>query len=161
MTEQEFNQIFRSHLAEISRFISRRVEPSETEDLAADLFALAWQKRKQIPQGLELPWLYKSARYLISNHNRKQSGRRSIFESLKEPEAAPSAEVIAMADLELAHAWRQLSAKEAEILALWAFEALEPRELAIALEKSENACAIALSRAKAKLQKLLDSENNH
>jgi RNA polymerase sigma-70 factor (ECF subfamily) len=160
MTEQEFNDIFRAHLAETSRFIARRTKAEDVEDLAADLFALAWQKRASIPKGLELPWLYKSARYLISNHNRKQQGRASILAALKEPETAPSAESIALADIELAAAWKVLSAKEQEILALWAFEGLEPKQLAIALEKSENACAIALSRAKAKLTQLLDSEKN-
>ncbi len=160
MTEQEFNDIFRSYLSETSRFIARRTKSEDVEDLAADLFALAWQKRDSIPKGMELPWLYKSARYLISNHNRKQQGRATILAALQEPQSAPSAESIALADIELAAAWRALNPKEQEILSLWAFEGLEPKQLAIALEKSENACAIALSRAKSKLSKLLDSENN-
>ena len=160
MTEQEFNEIFRASLGEVSRFISRRVPEADVEDLAADLFALAWQKRSAIPQGLEIPWLYKSARYLISNHNRKQAGRKTIFATLSEPQAAPSAESIAIADLELAQAWARLTSKEQEILALWAFEGLEPAEIALVLEKSKNACAIALSRAKAKLTELLETENN-
>ncbi len=160
MTEQEFNDIFRSYLSETSRFIARRTKSEDVEDLAADLFALAWQKRDSIPKGMELPWLYKSARYLISNHNRKQQGRATILATLQEPQSAPSAESIALADIELAAAWRALNPKEQEILSLWAFEGLEPKQLAIALEKSENACAIALSRAKSKLSKLLDSEKN-
>jgi RNA polymerase sigma-70 factor (ECF subfamily) len=160
MTEQEFNDLFRSYLSETSRFIARRTKAEDVEDLAADLFALAWQKRDSIPKGLELPWLYKSARYLISNHNRKQQGRTSILATLQEPQSAPSAESIALADLELADAWKGLSTKEKEILSLWAFEGLEPKQLAVALEKSENACAIALSRAKSKLTQLLNSENN-
>jgi RNA polymerase sigma-70 factor (ECF subfamily) len=97
---------------------------------------------------------------LIANHNRKQQGRTSILASLSEPQSAPSAESIALADLELAEAWKALSAKERELLSLWALEGLEPKQLAVALEKSENACAIALSRAKAKLSQLLNSENN-
>ena len=160
MTEQEFNDLFRSYLWETSRFIARRTKAEDVEDLAADLFALAWQKRDSIPKGLELPWLYKSARYLISNHNRKQQGRTSILATLQEPQSAPSAESIALADIELADAWKGLSTKEKEILSLWAFEGLEPKQLAVALEKSENACAIALSRAKSKLTQLLNSENN-
>ncbi len=160
MTEQEFNDLFRSYLSETSRFIARRTKAEDVEDLAADLFALAWQKRDSIPKGLELPWLYKSARYLISNHNRKQQGRTSILATLQEPQSAPSAESIALADIELAEAWKGLSTKEKEILSLWAFEGLEPKQLAVALEKSENACAIALSRAKSKLTQLLNSENN-
>ncbi len=160
MTEQEFNDLFRSYLSETSRFIARRTKAEDVEDLAADLFALAWQKRDSIPKGLELPWLYKSARYLISNHNRKQQGRTSILATLQAPQSAPSAESIALADIELAEAWKGLSTKEKEILSLWAFEGLEPKQLAVALEKSENACAIALSRAKSKLTQLLNSENN-
>ncbi len=160
MTEQEFNDLFRSYLSETSRFIARRTKAEDVEDLAADLFALAWQKRDSIPKGLELPWLYKSARYLISNHNRKQQGRTSILATLQAPQSAPSAESIALADIELADAWKGLSTKEKEILSLWAFEGLEPKQLAVALEKSENACAIALSRAKSKLTQLLNSENN-
>ncbi len=160
MTEQEFNDIFRAHLSETSRFIARRTKAEDVEDLAADLFALAWQKRDSIPAGMELPWLYKSARYLIANHNRKQQGRTSILATLSEPQSAPSAESIALADLELAEAWKSLNLKQREILSLWAFEGLEPKQLAVALEKSENACAIALSRAKAKLSQLLDSEKN-
>jgi RNA polymerase sigma-70 factor (ECF subfamily) len=160
MTEQEFNDLFRSYLSETSRFIARRTKAEDVEDLAADLFALAWQKRDSIPKGLELPWLYKSARYLISNHNRKQQGRTSILATLQEPQSAPSAESIALADLELAEAWKTLSTNEKEILSLWAFEGLEPKQLAVALEKSENACAIALSRAKSKLTQLLNSEKN-
>jgi RNA polymerase sigma-70 factor (ECF subfamily) len=160
MTEQEFNDLFRSYLSETSRFIARRTKAEDVEDLAADLFALAWQKRDSIPKGLELPWLYKSARYLISNHNRKQQGRTSILATLQEPQSAPSAESIALADIELAEAWKGLSTKEKEVLSLWAFEGLEPKQLAVALEKSENACAIALSRAKSKLTQLLNSENN-
>jgi RNA polymerase sigma-70 factor (ECF subfamily) len=160
MTEQEFNDLFRSYLSETSRFIARRTKAEDVEDLAADLFALAWQKRDSIPEGLELPWLYKSARYLIANHNRKQQGRTLILATLQEPQSAPSAESIALADLELADAWKALSTKEKEILSLWAFEGLEPKQLAVALEKSENACAIALSRAKSKLTQLLNSEKN-
>ncbi len=160
MTEQEFNDLFRSYLSETSRFIARRTKAEDVEDLAADLFALARQKSDSIPKGLELPWLYKSARYLISNHNRKNQGRTSILATLQEPQSAPSAESIALADIELAEAWKGLSTKEKEILSLWAFEGLEPKQLAVALEKSENACAIALSRAKSKLTQLLNSENN-
>ena len=113
MTEQEFNDIFRSYLSETSRFIARRTKSEDVEDLAADLFALAWQKRDSIPKGMELPWLYKSARYLISNHNRKQQGRATILATLQEPQSAPSAESIALADIELAAAWRALDGSSA------------------------------------------------
>jgi RNA polymerase sigma-70 factor (ECF subfamily) len=159
MSPEEFNAVFRALLPEVSKFLARRVDREDAEDLAADLFELAWSKRNQIESGFELPWLYKSARYLIANHHRKQSGRTRILASLAEPVSAPSAESIALADLELSDAWKRLSPKEQELLALWAFENLGVREISKVLSITENASNIRLTRAKQKLISLL-SENN-
>jgi RNA polymerase sigma factor, sigma-70 family len=159
MSPEEFNAVFRALLPEVSKYLARRVNQADVEDLASDLFELAWTKRNQIESGFELPWLYKSARYLIANHHRKQSGRTRILATLAEPVSAPSAESLALADIELAEAWEQLTAKEQEMLALWAFENLTAKEIAMALSISENASNIRLTRAKQKLISLL-SENN-
>lgn len=159
MSPEEFNAVFRALLPEVSKYLARRVNQADVEDLASDLFELAWTKRNQIESGFELPWLYKSARYLIANHHRKQSGRTRILATLAEPVSAPSAESLALADIELAEAWEQLTAKEQELLALWAFENLTAKQIAMALSISENASNIRLTRAKQKLISLL-SENN-
>lgn len=156
MTAEEFNALFRAQLAELTKFLARRLPSEAVEDVAADLFALAWDKRTSIPKDLELPWLYKSARYLVANYHRKESGRASIFASLQEPVAAPSAESIALADLELSQAWRQLAPKEREALGLWALEGLEVPAIAVALGISANAVNIRLSRAKKNLLALLE-----
>lgn len=159
MSPEEFNQVFRALLPDVSKFLARRVNSEDVEDLAADLFELAWSKRDKIEKGLELAWLYKSARYLIANHYRKTSGRSRIMALLAEPVAAPSAESIAVADLTLSQAWSKLSAKEKEILALWSFEGLELQEISKILELSQNAAAVRLSRAKANLRNQLDVIN--
>jgi RNA polymerase sigma-70 factor (ECF subfamily) len=159
MSPEEFNTVFRALLPDVSKFLARRVNSEDVEDLAADLFELAWSKRSQIQTGLELAWLYKSARYLIANHYRKQSGRTRIFATLQEPIAAPSAESIAIADIELSQAWALMTGKEQEVLALWSFEGLELPEIAKVLEVSENAANIRLSRARNSLRKILDERN--
>jgi RNA polymerase sigma-70 factor (ECF subfamily) len=159
MTPEQFNTIYRSQLGEISRFLARRVAPHEVEDLAADLFEIAWSKRASIPEGLELPWLYKTARYLIANHRRKAQNRSRIFNMLAAPEAAPSAESIALADMGLGSAWEKLSVGDQELMALWALEGLDAKEIAVVMEISANASAIRLSRAKEKLKNLLAEEN--
>lgn len=160
MSPEEFNSVFRALLPEVSKFLARRIDRSDVEDLAADLFELAWAKRSQIEPGLELAWLYKSGRYLIANHHRKQAGRAKIFATLQEPVAAPSAESIALADADLAQAWRALGKKEQEVLALWSFEGLEVPQIAKVLEVSENAVNIRLSRARSSLRKMLDENNS-
>ena len=159
MNAQEFGSLYRSHIAEVSRFLARRLPADQVEDLASDLFEIAWSKRLSIPNGFELPWLYKTARYLISNHRRKESGRKTILAALAEPTAAPSAEAIALADMELASAWKELSQKEQEVLAMWAFDGLEPKEISVVLGVSENSVNVKLSRAKKNLLAILEKNS--
>ena len=159
MTAEEFGALFRAHITEISRFLARRLPADQVDDIASDLFEIAWNKRSKIPQGLELPWLYKTARHLIANHRRKEAGRQAILATLAEPVAAPSAESIALADLELAQAWDKLNEKERDALALWALDGLEPKEIAVALGISENAANVRLSRAKKNLLSELEKSN--
>ena len=45
----------------------------------------------------------------------------------------------------------RLSDSEAEIVRLWAWDRLEPREIAVVLDLTPNAVSVALSRAKRKL----------
>ena len=160
MSPEEFNQVFRALLPEVSKFLARRLDPSDVEDIASDLFELAWAKRDKIEEGQELPWLYKSARYLISNHYRKTAGRSRITSMLAEPVAAPSAEAVALADIGLSQAWQTLGVKEQEVLALWALEGLELSEISKTLEISQNAAGIRLSRAKTNLKQALSEIND-
>lgn len=125
------------------------------EDLAADLFEIAWRKRAEIPNGYELPWLYKTARFLISNHRRKQAGRAQAIFTFSEPDAAPSAESIAIADLTLASAWRKLTPSQQEVLALSAWDGLTPDQLSRTLGITTNAANVRLSRARAALSQAL------
>lgn len=160
MSPEEFNQIFRANLPEISRFLARRMDHAQVEDLASDLFELAWNKKDSIPANLELPWLYKSARYLISNQRRKEQNRSRIFSMLQAPVSSPSAEEIALADIGLGSAWAKLKPREQELLSLWALDGLSHKEIAIVLEINENTAAIRLTRAKAKLKEILTHSEN-
>jgi RNA polymerase sigma-70 factor (ECF subfamily) len=155
MTPEHFNALFRAHISEITRFLARRVPDSKVEDLAADLFEIAWSKRAEIPAGFELPWLYRSARYLIANQRRKDSNRQRILQLISEPQTAPSAESLALADLELAEAWGQLKPVDREVLSLWALDGLGAAELAVALDLKPGTAAVRLSRARAALAEIL------
>lgn len=161
MESAEFSNLYRDHLLDITKFIARRVDPSQVEDLAADLFEVAWRKRDDIPQGFELAWLYKTARYLISNFRRKQSGRAQQMFLLSEPDSAPSAESVALADLSLASAWRKLSPQQQEVLALSAWDGLAPDQLAKVLGVSVNAANVRLSRARSALAIALQHEESN
>jgi RNA polymerase sigma-70 factor (ECF subfamily) len=144
----EFEDVYRRHLPAISAYLARRVAREDVEDLAADVFAIAWRKRASVTPGEELPWLYRIASYQVANHRRRNAMRRSLLGVLATPDSAPAADMLLGTDPELAAAWRTLSARHREVLALVVLEEVPVAEAAIALEVSANAVSIRLHRAK-------------
>ena len=151
----DFATVYSEHLPAVSRYLARRVERDAVEDLAADVFALAWRKRAAVTPGEELPWLYRIAANLVANHRRKQAASASFITSLRPADSAPAADDIVIADQQLANAWKQLKAKDREVLALAVFEDLPIATIATALGVSANAVSIRLHRAREKLSQLI------
>ena len=151
MDEQQFVAVFRNHLQDISRYLARRVEKDRVEDLASDIFEIAWKKRSQCPSGFELPWLYRIAGYVLANDRRKAKNRFPHLPLLDHDQAAASAEDIALDGSEVAIAFRQLSDSDRQILTLYTFEDLSVSELAIALGVSANTASQKLKRARQRL----------
>lgn len=149
--QAQFTSTYRELLPAISRYLSRRVPEREVEDLAAQTFEIAWRKRAEVAAGEELPWLYRIASFQVANYRRRhQSAVRYLVLSLV-PESAPSAESLAIFDIDLAAAWRTLTSAEQSLLALVVFEGLSVQDAATASEISANAASIRLHRARKKL----------
>lgn len=155
MTPDEFTERYREHQPAVARFMARRVESSDIDNLTADVFAIAWRKRSAVTEGEELPWLYRIAGFVVSNHRRKRLSALAVLSRLGPSDPAPSAESIALADTELSEAWRQLSIRDREIIALTALDGLGVAEAAGSIGISANAASIRLHRAKTKLAALL------
>lgn len=143
----------------LARYLARRAAPDAVEDLFAEVMTVAWRRVGDIPEGSELPWLYGVARRVLANH-RRASGRLgrllerlAIVERGVDPGPAPAA----AADPGLADALACLSATDAEVLRLWAWEELAPGEIARALGITANAASIRLHRAKGRLRDALGS----
>jgi len=151
----DFATVYAEHLPAISRYLARRVERDAVEDLAADVFALAWRKRDAVTPGEELPWLYRIAANLVANHRRRLAASASFIASLRPADSAPAADDIVLADQSLAAAWKQLKAKDREVLALSVFEDLPVATIATALGVSANAVSIRLHRARKQLADLM------
>jgi RNA polymerase sigma-70 factor, ECF subfamily len=150
-----FADVYTQYLPKVSAYLARRVERDAVEDLAADVFALAWRKRDAVTAGEELPWLYRIAANLVANHRRKVASTEGFIRSLRPADSAPAADDIVIADQNLAHAWKQLRARDREVLALAVFEDLPIGTIAAALGVSTNAVSIRLHRAKKQLSTLL------
>jgi RNA polymerase sigma-70 factor (ECF subfamily) len=159
-TDDAFERAYIQYLPAVSGYLYRRVERRFVEDLAADVFAIAWRRRETVADGEELPWLYRIAANLVANHRRKQATGVALFAALRRSDSAPSAEDIVVADVSLAEAWRRLRPADREILALALVESLPIGDIAIALAISANATSIRLHRAKKKLAELLDENTS-
>jgi RNA polymerase sigma-70 factor (ECF subfamily) len=121
-----------------------------------------WRRLEQVPADDPLPWSYGVARRCLANHRRgSQRRERLVHRIARTPDRAerdPS-EIVAEHDATLADAIERLSTSEAEIVRLWAWEQLEPREIAAALDMTANAVSVALSRAKRKLAAEIDRQD--
>ncbi|WP_168200428.1 RNA polymerase sigma factor [Protaetiibacter larvae] len=144
----EFEDVYRRHLPAVSAYLARRVHRDDVEDLAADVFAIAWRKRAHVTAGEELPWLYRIAGYQVANHRRRAARRAGALGLLSAPDSAPAADILLDADPGLADAWRRLPARHREVLALVVLDEMPVAQAAIALGVSANAVSIRLHRAR-------------
>lgn len=149
MSHEKFEALFTQNADLVRRYIARRHVGDDVDDLAAEVFTIAWQRFSTIPAGHELPWLYRTAWNVLANAHRKVLPLLSA-DGVDAPEADIADTVIAT-DRLLA-CWATLAPREREILRLAAWEGLTGRELAATLGLSEGGASAALSRARMTLR---------
>ena len=152
MSPNDFTQRFADMRVPIAKFLYRRVEVNDVDDLSAQVFEIAWRKGGTVTVGEELPWLYRVATNLVANHRRKNARARNLLAAIVAPDTSPSAESIAVADIALADAWGRLPLASRQILALTALDGLSVSEAALALDITANAVSVRLNRARNQLR---------
>jgi RNA polymerase sigma-70 factor, ECF subfamily len=141
----------------LQRYIRRRVPASEVDDILADALLTLWRRLDDVPVDDPLPWSYGVARRTMANHRRAGERRLRLLDRLLQDanlghELQPSFDPEGDIDDErLAVAFASMGPSDQEVLRLWAWEALEPRDIATALGLTANAATIRLSRARRKL----------
>ncbi|RYV51556.1 sigma-70 family RNA polymerase sigma factor [Pengzhenrongella frigida] len=145
-----FEDLFRAHATALFRYFVRRGPRDDAEDLTADVLAIAWRRRDDVPDGAELPWLYRTAGFVLANHRRK--GRPvPVGEVPDEVDDADPA-TLALDDVELRAILAALSPRDRRILLLHGWEGLDAAGLAEVLGISCGGADAALSRARSRLR---------
>lgn len=145
-----FDDLFRAHATAVHRYLVRRGAGEDAQDLAADVLTTAWRRRDDVPEGAELPWLYRTAGYVLANHRRK--GRPvPVGEIPDVPDDADPA-ALAIADDDVRAVLAGLSPRDRSILLLHAWEGLDSAQLAVVLGIGRGGADAALSRARARLR---------
>lgn len=140
-------------------YARRHVGPDAAEDVVSDTFLVAWRRRDDLGPDL-LPWLLGVARKTIGNRRRSDLRRARLHDAaarsarLFMPEA-PAAEDVAAERAATFAALSGLSDLEREALLLVAWDGLAPRDAAVVAGCSRRAFEVRLSRARARLRRVL------
>lgn len=134
----------------LQRFLRRRTDPATAEDVLGDVLLVLWRRVDDIPAEAPVAWAYGVARGCLANAVRGQARQERLVQRLA-AEPPPGAGTPEHAALEEALA--ALPEADRELLQLWAWEHLQPKEIAAVLGISANAASIRLHRAIGKLKK--------
>ena len=145
-----FTTLFQDHADAVHRYLLRRGAGPEAEDLTAEVLTVAWRRRADVPAGAELPWLYRTAGFVLANHRRK--GRPVPVGELPDEPDPDDPALQAVRDDQVRRALAALSVRDREVLLLSAWEGLSGVELAAVLGIGRGGADAALSRARARLR---------
>ena len=134
----------------LQRFLLRRTDPATADDVLGDVLLVLWRRLDDAPAGDPLPWAYGVARRCLGNARRSAARQERLAERIarERPDDRDR-------DGQLAEALEALPEADRELLRLWAWEQLPPREIAVVLGISANAATIRLHRARKRLKNLL------
>lgn len=149
---ERYEGVFHEVYEPVQRYVHRRVAAGDVDDVVADTMLVLWRRLDDVPSDMAVPWAYGVARRCVANHRRGDDRRGNLQERLRRERHSSEASTTAGADSESMHAaLRELDSRDREILHLWAWEGLAPREIATVLDISANAASIRLHRAKSRL----------
>ncbi|WP_033223325.1 RNA polymerase sigma factor [Kitasatospora phosalacinea] len=153
---EEFSALYGEHHTAVLRYVYRRAGADSADDLAAEVFVVAWRRWSQLPAE-PLPWLYEVARKVVANHVRGRERSEQLAVRWETEGILPVrdiAEHVAARDSVHA-AWTRLGERDREVLALIAWEGLGVRQAAQVLGCSPATFSVQLFRARRRLRAAL------
>ena len=162
---QAFELIFERHFAEVHRYLHRRAGPDVADDLAAETFALAFERRASCrASDSVLPWLYGIATNLLRRCWRGERdqlrayGRSGIDCAVDQIEQVAGRVDSASIHACLAEALEAMPRRQRDALLLYALADLSYREIALALDIPLGTVRTLVHRARNVAQRVLATE---
>lgn len=158
MDHASFEQVFRAHYGQIVAYARRRGSSwDQAHDVAAEVFAIAWRRRDQVPMDAVRPWLFGVSRRVLANMWRSQRRRRGVVTRLIATSHRPLTRMPVLEDDGMAAALLGLSDADREVLMWVAWDGLSHREIGHMLGLSESGVASRVSRARHRLCRALNA----
>jgi RNA polymerase sigma-70 factor (ECF subfamily) len=161
---EQFGAIFERYFAQIHQYLARRVGAKIADDLAAEVFVVAFAQRQRydLARDCARPWLYGIATNLAGSHRRREQRRYRALARVDARLISPSDEdVIAdrvtasAAGPALAGALAALDRGDRDVLLLVALADLSYAEVAESLGIPYGTVCSRLSRARRRLRESL------
>ena len=163
---KEFEPIFDRHFRAVHTYLHRRAGRDLADELAAETFALAFERRASCRGTSALPWLYGIATNLLRRSRRTERRQlraygRSGVDSWAAYEDDPTASVDGSSiGARLAHALAAMRPRERDALLLYALADLSYEEIAFALDVPVGTVRTWLHRAREVGRRELAAETN-
>ncbi|GAA3666657.1 sigma-70 family RNA polymerase sigma factor [Nonomuraea antimicrobica] len=160
--ESRFEEIYGSSYRPLLGYALRRCpDPDDAADVVAETFLTAWRRIEEVPHGDEARlWLYGVARNVLANHRRGERRHERRTAALRAQLAAsPMAAERPAEDLSrIGQVFRALPEDDRELLALVAWERLNPGQIAKIVGVSANTVRVRLYRARRRFARGLAAE---
>jgi RNA polymerase sigma-70 factor, ECF subfamily len=161
-THTDFGAVFDRHAAEIYRYCARRVGTEAVDDVVADTFAIAYERRGRFDQSRHsaLPWLYGIATNVLRRYRAAEARyRKLIRHDAGVPAEGAADRAVARADADsairaLAGELDKISRRQRDVLYLYA-AGLTYADIATALDIPIGTVMSRLNRARTRLRAAL------
>lgn len=155
--DARFDRIYRRYQPRVLSYCLRRTTMPDASDATAEVFAIAWRRRADMPTGDgALPWLYGVAKRVLGHQwrgvRRRLDLTRKVGESVTPSSLSPEDVIVEREDyVHVRQALNGLKSIDREVLMLSAWEGLSHAEIAETLGVSLVAVDKRLVRAKQRL----------
>lgn len=156
--ESRYEAVFTEVYEPLQRYVRRRAAAHEVDDVVADVLLVVWRRLDDVPADAELPWCYGVASRTLANHRRSADRALRLVHRIGSEPTEPRPDQMTTGagtdhglDDELTAAIARLGPADQELVRLWAWEGLAPREIGVAMGTSANAASVRLHRVRTKL----------
>jgi RNA polymerase sigma factor, sigma-70 family len=148
-----FRALVREVADPVRRYLWRRTDEATADEVLAETLVVLWRRFDDEPRE-PIPWAIGIARKVLANAVRAAARRERLVAKViaVDPPRETVEEHDDDTDAEVRRVLDALKPADAELLRLWSWDGLEPRELAVVLGISANAAAVRLHRARRRFE---------
>lgn len=158
--EDRFRALYTEVYDDVLRFAYRRTSAARAEDVAAEVFAVAWRRFEHVPPRPEeaRAWLFGVARNcLLSDHRAQRRGDAlAVRIAAASPTSMGAPDGLVALRLDVARAWPKLSPTDQEALSCAIFDGLSSAQAAQVLGITAVSYRLRLLRARRALRRQLE-----